>query len=93
MFASSFSEYSINLGALTCLSRNDPDKDIFKIVKKPQKKRRRNFYNLVDIKDGWLVCQSETYSLDNICVGGKQESKLCTLKNTNNEVVDLGYLR
>ena len=90
MVVSSCRDDGITLDAMTCLSRRDPKKDIFKKVKKPQKNKRQNFYNMVDIKDGMLVCQSESYRLDNICVYGGQ-SRNCTLKNTNNEVVELNY--
>lgn len=58
--------FAISLEAFTCLSRRDPNKDIFMKVKKKQK--RRNFYNMVDIKDGMLICQEERYLLDKVCV-------------------------
>ena len=87
MIVSSCRDFGITLDAMTCLSRRDPKKDIFKKVKKPQKNKRRNFFNMVDIKDGMLVCQSESYRLDNICV--YDQSRNCTLDNTNNEVVEL----
>lgn len=90
---SSSSENDTSLDAITCLSRNDPNKDIFKKVKKTQKKKRRNFYNLVDIKDGTLSCQNKTFKIQNICVNdAPRNSKICTLKNTNNEVVELDHL-
>ena len=45
---------------------------------------------MVDIKDGMLVCQSESYRLDEICMFDyRGQSKECTLDNTNNEVVEL----
>ena len=88
MVVSSCRKYGFTLDAMTCLSRRDPYKDIFKGVKKSHINKRWNFYNMVDIKDGMLVCQSESYRLDNICVYGIQ-SRNCTLDNTNNEVVEL----
>ena len=94
MVVSSCREYGLTLDAITCLSRNDPDKDIFKKVKKPQKNKRRNFFNMVDIdvKKRMLVCQDESYSLDDVCVFGSDlDSRKCTLKNTNKEVVELNY--
>ena len=82
----------ITQDAITCLSRHDPDKDNFKKVKKQQKSKRRNFYNMVDIdlKKRMLECQKERYPLDTVCnYYGK--SRPCTLKNTNNEIVELDY--
>ena len=90
MVVSSCRDY-MTVDAMTCLSRREPNKDIFKKVKKPQKSKRRNFYNLLTIKDGMLVCQSESYRLDNICVYDDYQSRNCTLDNTNNEVVELHY--
>lgn len=78
---------------MTCLSRNDYSrKDIFKKVKKPQKNKRRNFYNLVDIKDGKLVCQHESHELHDVCVFDRLDvRRKCTLKNSNNEFVELNF--
>ena len=79
---------------MTCLSRNDSNKDIFKKFRKPQKKKRRNFYSMVDIdlKKRMLMCKNENYSLENVCVfENRSQSRLCTLKKTNNEVVELNY--
>ena len=75
---------------MTCLSRHDPGKDIFKKVKKQQKSKRRNFYNMVDIdlKKRMLECQKERYPLDGVC-NYNDTYRPCTLKNTNNEVVEL----
>ena len=83
----------MTLDAMTCLSRHDPDKDNFKKVKKQQKSKRRNFYNMVDIdlKKRMLECQKERYPLDGVCKDD-HKSRPCTLKNTNNEVVELNYL-
>ena len=66
----------MSLEAFTCLSRRDPNKDIFMKVKK--KHRRRNFYNHVDIKDGMLICQKEKerYLLDKVCVFDDYEDHL-----------------
>ena len=86
--------YGITLDAMTCLSRRDPNKDIFKKVKKQQKSKRRNFYNMVDIdlKERMLECQNESYPLHDICMFEDfLTGKDCTLKNTNNELVDLDY--
>ena len=84
--------YDITLDAMTCLSRRDPNKDIFKKVKKQQKSKRRNFYNMVDIdlKKRMLECQKERYPLDGVCKADDKR-RPCTLKNTNNEVVELNY--
>ena len=92
MVVSSRRKYGESLDAMTCLSRRDPKKDIFKKVKKPQKNKRRNFFNMVDIKDGMLVCQKEEerYPLDDVCKAD-DTFRPCTLKNTNNEVVELTY--
>ena len=86
-------KYGITLDAMICLSRRDPNKDIFKKVKKQQKSKRRNFYNMVDIdlKKRMLECQKERYPLDAVC-NYNHTSRPCTLKNTNNEVVELNYL-
>ena len=93
MIVSSFRDLGITLDAMTCLSRHDPDKDIFKKVKKQQKSKRRNFYNMVDIdlKKRMLECQKERYPLDAVCRFDVRRSRNCTLKNTNNEVVELNY--
>ena len=37
-------------------------------MKVKKKQKRRNFYNMVDIKDGMLICQEERYLLDKVCV-------------------------
>ena len=92
MVVSSCRNDAITLDAITCLSRHDPGKDIFKKVKKSQKSKRRNFHNLLDINDGRLVCRSESHQLDDICMfDDSWHSKKCTLDNTNNEVVELNY--
>ena len=82
----------MTVDSLTCLSRGDPNKDIFNGMKKLQKKKRHNFYNMVEIRNGRLICQNESYSLDDVCRDNRKDRK-CTLKNTNNEVVDLNYER
>ena len=96
MVVSSCRDFGLSLDAMTCLSRNDSNKDIFQKVNKPQKNKRRNFFNMVDIdvKKRMLVCQDESYSLDDVCVFGSwDESKKCTLRNTNKEVAELNYRR
>ena len=92
MIVSSCSDVGITLDAMTCLSRHDPGKDIFKKVKKSHINKRWNFYNMVDIKDGMLVCQKEEerYLLDDVCKGD-DKFRSCTLDNANNEAVDLNY--
>ena len=84
--------YGMTLAAMTCLSRHDPDKDIFKKVKKSHINKRRNFYKMVniDLKKRMLECQTERYPLDGVCKDD-YKSRPCTLKNTNNEVVELNY--
>ena len=94
MIVSSCRVVGITLDAMTCLSRRDPDKDIFKKVKKQQKSKRRNFYNMVDIdlKKRMLECQKERYPLDDVCTfSSLSQSRNCTLDNTNNEIVELNY--
>ena len=93
MIVSSCSDVGITLDAMTCLSRHDPGKDIFKKVKKSHINKRWNFYNMVDIdlKKRMLECQKERYPLDAVCRFDVRRSRNCTLKNTNNEVVELNY--
>ena len=78
---------------MTCLSRRDPNKDIFKKVKKSHINKRWNFYNMVniDLKMRMLAGQKESYPLDAVCNNYHDYSRPCTLKNTNNEVVELNY--
>ena len=85
--------FGITLDAMTCLSRRDPDKDIFKKVKKAHINKRWNYYSMVniDLKKRMLECQKEHYPLDGICKDD-HKSRPCTLKNTNNEVVELNYI-
>ena len=75
----------MNLDAITCLSRNDFNKDNFMKVRKHSVKKRRNFYNLVevDIITGMLVCQNESIALEDICKDNTKDPQKCTLKNTN----------
>ena len=94
MVVSSCRGYGITLDAMTCLSRRDPNKDIFKKVKKQQKSKRRNYYSMVDIdlKKRMLECQKERYPLDDVCTFFYwSQSRTCTLDNTNNEIVELDY--
>ena len=90
MVVSSCRKYGFTLDAMTCLSRRDPYKDIFKKVKKQQKSKRRNYYSMVniDLKKRMLECQKESYPLDTLC-NYYDMSTPCTLKNTNNEIVEL----
>ena len=92
MVVSSCRDFGITLDAIICLSRHDPDKEIFKKVKKPQKSKRRNFYNMVDIdvKNRMFECQKESYLLDEACLNDERSRK-CTLDNTNNEAIELNY--
>ena len=78
---------------MTCLSRRDPNKDIFKKVKKSHINKRWNLYKMVniDLKKRMLECQKERYPLDGVCKADDKR-RPCTLKNTNNEVVELHYL-
>ena len=54
---------------MTCLSRLDEDKNIFKIRQEYQgeKKKRWNLYNEVEIKDGNLICMNGQFSVDELC--------------------------
>ena len=84
--------YGITLDAMTCLSRRDPNKDIFKKVKKSHIINKRwNFYKMVDInlKKMMLECQKESYPISDDLCKDDDKRRPCTLKNTNNEVVDL----
>ena len=91
MVVSSCRPFGITLDAMTCLSRRDPNKDIFKKVKKQQKNKRHNFYNLMP-DDGMLVCQNESYPLKEVCLfRDRWQRKNCTLKNAN--AVNLNHLR
>ena len=86
--------YGITLDAMTCLSRRDPNKDIFKKVKKSHINKRWNIYNMVDIdlKKRMLECQKERYPLDDVCMfRDLDQSRKCTLDNTNNEAVELNF--
>ena len=75
---------------MTCLSRHDSDKDIFNKVKKSHINKRWNLYKMVniDLKKRMLECQKESYPLDTLC-NYYDMSTPCTLKNTNNEIVEL----
>lgn len=71
---------------ITCLSRKDPDKDLFANVEK-QRKKRWNYYLWIDIKNGTLICQNETYPINELCEE-QSGSQPCTLPNSN-DIVEL----
>ena len=64
---------------MTCLSRTDENKNIFK-EKNQKAKKRWNFFAEIDIKDGVLLCQTEKYPLDYLCDKSKWKQK-CTFRN------------
>ena len=62
----------------------DEGKDIFN-SKQIGTKKRWNFYPLIKIKDGMLVCQNEEHLIDEMC-SESESSKKCTL---NGKVIEL----
>ena len=68
---------------MTCLSRMDEGKNIFDNNQRAQlgKKKRWNFYAELDIKNGKLICQNETYYIDDVCDIAKGGLN-CILKNS-----------
>lgn len=62
----------------------DKGKDIF-YGKQKGAKKRWNFYPLIKIKGGKLICQNEEYLIDEMC-SESESSKKCTL---NGNVIEL----
>ena len=63
-----------------CLSRNDQGKNIFTT----KRRKRWNFYPLIDIKNGSLICKNEAYPIDKLCGSGEVRNwkSLCTIDST-----------
>ena len=63
-----------------CLSRNDKEKNIFTT----KRRKRWNFYPLIDIKNGSLICKNENYSINKLCGSGevKNWKSFCTIDST-----------
>ena len=61
---------------MNCLSRSDPDKEIFERPIYAKDRKRTNYFNLLKVIDNKLVCESQTYSLENICQNPNTEISL-----------------
>ena len=71
---------------MLCISRRDPNKNIFSNHKK--NKMRKNFFTMINILNGRLNCAKESYYLEEMCYD-QSVFKPCTLIGTQ-ENVDLG---
>ena len=66
---------------MTCLSRKDPNKDIFNT----QKRKRWNFYPLLRISNGTLFCDKERYDIKDLCYVNAFDQK-CTINGVKVEL-------
>ena len=73
--------------AMTFVSRTDPNKNIFVKQYYHNTIKRRNYYPLLELKNGTLSCQNETYFLDDLCYAN-EINRPCTLPGTH-EIDDL----
>ena len=86
-----FSEFSIEVNNMHCISRTD-DKDKNLFVKENIRKSRWNIYSQIAIENDTLKCLNEVYNLTQLCnhqIGSNAPLQPCTLLDTN-EVVNIG---